>query len=53
MGSDWLDSVLTDLCASCGVQMWLEKAGQESGGRERVLTGLHFTLEGDGGGWVR
>lgn len=26
---------------------------QESGGRERVLTGLHFTLDGDGGGWVR
>lgn len=42
--------VMTDICAS---ESMCEKPGQESGGRDRVLTGLNFTLEGDGGGWVR
>lgn len=27
--------------------------GQESGGSERVLAGLHLALEGEAGGWVR
>lgn len=29
------------------------RPGQESGGRDRVLTGLHFILDGEGGSWVR
>lgn len=33
---------------------WTEqRPGQESGGRDRVLTGQYFPLDGDGGGWVR
>ncbi len=38
---------MTDVCAFECMEV---EPGQDSGGRDRVLTGLHFILDGDGGG---
>lgn len=45
---------MTDVCAFHCMDAGLGVGpSQESGGRDRVLTGLYFILDGDGGGWVR